>query len=70
MNLSEWNATTPQQHKRNLDRMCSDVTKGDMPEWQYLIMHPQAKLSPADIQAVCAWSKAASASLTQKASGN
>jgi hypothetical protein len=45
--------------------MCDDVTKGEMPEWQYLIMHRQAKLSSADIQAVCAWSKAASASLAQ-----
>ena len=70
MNFSEWNATTPQQHKRNLDRMCDDVTKGEMPEWQYLIMHQNAKLSPADVQVVCDWSKAASAGLAQKASGN
>jgi Haem-binding domain len=65
MNFSEWNATTPQQHKQLLDRMCSEVTNGDMPEWQYLIMHQKSKLSPEDVQAVCAWSKAASANLPQ-----
>ena len=63
MNLSQWDATPPQQHKRVLDRMCSDVTNGDMPEWQYLIIHRQAKLSSTEVLAVCDWSKAASANL-------
>jgi Haem-binding domain len=30
MNFSEWDAITPQQRKRVLDRMCSDVTNGDI----------------------------------------
>jgi hypothetical protein len=70
MNLSEWDAITPQQQKRALDRMCSDVTRGDMPEWQYLIIHTEARLSSAEVQAVCDWSKTASASLLDKAGGN
>ena len=70
MNFSDWEATTPQQHNRLLDRMCSDVTKGDMPEWQYLIMHPKAKLSAGDIQAVCDWAKAAGQTPSPKAAGN
>ena len=67
MNLSEWTAMTPQQHKRVLDRMCSEVTQGDMPEWQYLLIHTRARLSSAEVQAVCEWSKAASANLADKA---
>jgi len=63
MNFSQWNAMTPQRQKRALDRMCSEVTNGEMPEWQYLIMHRQAKLSSAEVQAVCDWSKAANANL-------
>lgn len=70
MNLSEWNAITPEQQKRALDRMCSDVTRGDMPEWQYLIIHTKARLSGTDVQAVCDWSKGASANLAARAGRN
>ena len=70
MNFSEWDATTPQQHKRSLDRMCPDVTNGEMPSWQYMPLHPNAKLSAADVQAVCDWAKVASESLTPKSGGN
>lgn len=70
MNFSDWQATTLEQNSRSLDRMCSDVKKGDMPEWQYLIMHPKAKLSAADVQAVCDWANDAGRKLAQKAAGN
>ena len=70
MNFSEWDATTPQEHSKLLDRMCSDVTEGEMPSWQYLPMHPQAKLSPADVQAVCDWAKAAGGASSPKTGGD
>jgi hypothetical protein len=70
MNLSEWAAHTPEQQKRLLDRMCPDVTKGEMPEWQYLLVHRQAKLSPADVQAVCSWAEAARKTFTPQTGAN
>jgi hypothetical protein len=70
MNFSEWDAHTPEQQKKLLDRTCSDVTKGEMPEWQYLLMHRQAKLSPSDVQAVCSWAEAAGKTFTPKTGAN
>ena len=58
MNLSEW-GTYP-EYKR-LDRIkdiCDEVTKGNMPPWQFLLMHSSARLSPADVNALCQWTKA------------
>ena len=58
MNLSEW-GTYP-EFKR-LDRMkdiCDEVTKGNMPPWQFLLMHSDARLSSADVQTLCQWTKA------------
>jgi hypothetical protein len=70
MNFSEWDAHTPEQQKKLLDRMCSDVTKGEMPEWQYLLMHQQARLSPPDVQAVCKWAEAAGKTFTPRTGAN
>jgi hypothetical protein len=70
MNFSDWNAHTPEQQKKLLDRMCSDVTKGEMPEWQYLLMHQQARLSPPEVQAVCSWAEAAGKTFTPKTGAN
>ena len=70
MNFSEWDAHTPGQQKKLLDRMCSDVTKGEMPEWQYLLMHQQAKLSPPEVQAVCSWAEAVGKTFTPKTETN
>ncbi len=58
MNLSEW-GTYPEY--RRLDRMkgiCDEVTRGNMPPWQFLLMHSAARLSPADVNALCQWTKA------------
>jgi hypothetical protein len=70
MNFSEWDSHTPEQQKKLLDRMCSDVTKGEMPEWQYLLMHQQAKLSPPEVQAVCNWAETAGKTYTPKNGAN
>jgi hypothetical protein len=70
MNFSEWDGHTREQQRKLLDRMCPDVTEGEMPEWQYLIMHRQAKLSPEEVQAVCDWAKAAGKTFVSKTGGN
>src|ERR1700680_1982844 len=58
MNFSEWDTHTPEQHKKLLSRMCSDVSEGEMPSLPYSLMHPRARLSAADVQVVCNWAQA------------
>jgi len=46
LNFSEW---TPQ---RRPDRITGEIRSGKMPERKYLIMHPEAKLTDAEKQAL------------------
>lgn len=58
MNLSEWGKYP---YYKRLDRMngiCKRVTRGSMPPWQYLLMHSTARLSAADVKALCQWARA------------
>jgi len=42
------------------------VKQGDMPLWFYLPMHAKARLSDADVAAICTWSAAETSRLTSK----
>ncbi len=55
MNLSEWGTYPPQKRVQLLQKICKEVKGGDMPPWDYVIMHGNAKLTDADRQAICAW---------------
>jgi len=47
LNFTEWDK--PQKHAKDVD---DEVTKGDMPPWFYLPMHPAARLSAEEKQAL------------------
>jgi Haem-binding domain len=47
LNFTEWDK--PQRHAKDVD---DEVTKGDMPPWFYLPMHPAARLSAEEKQAL------------------
>jgi hypothetical protein len=47
LNLSEWD-----KQQKHADHVAQEVKQGDMPLWYYLPMHPLARLSEADKQAV------------------
>lgn len=49
LNFSEWDR--PQRHARDV---AAEVQGGDMPPWFYLPMHPAARLSDAEKQALIA----------------
>lgn len=53
LNLSEWNLLSPEVSKRRLAAMCREAKAGEMPLWQYRLLHPAAKLSTRDIAALC-----------------
>lgn len=54
MNLDNWDDAT------SFKDICREVQTGAMPMKGYLILHPEAALSPQDVQAVCAWTQRAS----------
>jgi hypothetical protein len=53
MNLSEWNLLSPEASKLRMKAACREVRKGEMPLWQYRLMHPEARLTSADIDKIC-----------------
>jgi heme-binding protein len=55
-NFSEWTSYTSDDQDKFLGAMCNLTQRGRMPQWQYLLVHPGAKLSAADVKALCAWS--------------
>jgi len=48
MNFSEWNSN----FHPNVNELIGIIQEGEMPPAQYLLMHPDAKLSAADQQAL------------------
>jgi len=58
LNLSDWAAYEQRRVTRKLNEICEEVTKGAMPTRPYVWLHPSAKLSEADRQALCDWTRA------------
>jgi hypothetical protein len=47
LNFSEWD-----RPNENEERIVEDMTSGRMPLWDYLLLHPEAKLTQAEQQAL------------------
>lgn len=58
MNLSEWGSYDKDKQSRRLRDMCEQVQDGEMPLSTYTPLHPQAKLSAADVKTICDWANA------------
>ena len=58
MNFSEWSRYDREQADWLLGAMCMTAERGRMPLSSYARLHHAAKLSPADVQTLCAWSQA------------
>ena len=54
MNFSRWNEMSTEKAKQKLMNACEAVQAGDMPPWDYLMMHKASKLSDQDIKTLCA----------------
>ena len=65
VNFSEWTAYTADQQQTLLAQSCRDVSQGKMPG-AYTWVRPDTKLSPQDIQVVCAALGQLEASLPQE----
>jgi hypothetical protein len=55
LSFSEFGTYTSKKAGRKLEEICDQVKSGEMPVWDYLIMHPTAKLNDADKQILCDW---------------
>lgn len=55
LNFDDWTAHSPRVTAPPLDRVCREVSSGDMPLSTYLLLHHDAELSPDDVARLCAW---------------
>ena len=65
LNLSRWTDYNRFDRADMLDKMCELASRRKMPPWQYRLMHPGARLSAAEVSALCAWTQDEAARLTQ-----
>ena len=56
-NYSDWTSIDEDDQDQLLGGMCSLAERGRMPLPSYLIVHRDAKLSPADVKTLCAWTE-------------
>jgi hypothetical protein len=55
INFSEWGEYYPATRRRKLEWMRRSLNQEAMPPWQYRLMHPDARLSRADIDQLNHW---------------
>lgn len=55
MNFSDWSAYSTDRLRKLRKEICDEVSEGEMPGTIYTLMHPQAKLTNANVQEVCGW---------------
>jgi len=58
LNISVWNTYETRKKVRKLGAICDQVTKGDMPLWQYRLIHWNARLNEGEVKTLCDWTDA------------
>lgn len=58
LNLSKWTQYSTESQIDLLTKLASEARSGEMPLKQYLILHPGARLTPAEQQLLYDWAKA------------
>ena len=66
LNFSEWSRYDREQADWLLGAMCMTAERGQMPLSSYTRLHRSAKLSPLDVQTLCAWSRSERGRLARK----
>ena len=59
LNFSTWNQLSPEKQAEALKESWEEVAEGEMPTWYYVVLHPEARLSPNDRSLLQAWSGSA-----------
>lgn len=55
LNFDNWNELTSVKKIESLDEICTEVQEGKMPTEKYLSYYPDRKLTPEQVQLICAW---------------
>jgi hypothetical protein len=58
LNYQEWGRYDSEKQQRLLKKTCEEVRSGGMPVGSYLWIHRDARLTEADVNAICAWTGA------------
>ncbi len=58
LNFSTWGRYDREERAENLEEIAEVLEEGEMPPWFYLPLHPDARLSDAELAAVRAWTGA------------
>lgn len=64
LNFSEWASYGTVAQQKHLSEVCKEVSEGEMPGLPYKLLHSHAKLSEADVTALCLWTKGAPPNLS------
>ena len=67
LNFSNWATFSPRKKRHKLEEICEQVNKKEMPVTSYLWMHPDARLSPQERNAICDWANAEKAKIPANA---
>ena len=67
LNFSEFATYKPERATRKLEQAIDEVKEGGMPLGSYTLLHPDARLTPAQIQLFVDWAEAARRSLAPPA---
>ena len=59
LNFSTWDRLSAEKQAKAMRESWKEVAEGDMPTWYYVVLHPEARLSPADQSVLRAWSGSA-----------
>jgi hypothetical protein len=57
LNFSTWSQYSAKDQGKKLHESWETVAEGEMPPWYYTILHPEARLSPADRQILRTWAR-------------
>jgi hypothetical protein len=55
LNYSTWDRYNPEDRAEHIHESWETVDEGEMPPWYYTVMHPAARLSPADRTLLRTW---------------
>ncbi len=55
VNFSTWDTLGPGKRAKRLRKSAQEVEEGEMPPWQYRLVHPEARLSDVERTRLVAW---------------
>lgn len=55
LNFSEWAVYPAEKQQDLLKEICTEVSDNEMPGISYTLLHPDAKLTDAEMQSICRW---------------